>query len=358
METNGELRPTLEMLMREDDAVFIVPHNRPDFDALGASIGMALIVGKKYKKRNYIVINDDYTKLPMEMTKVIEDISTRYNVIKVGDINALLTDRSLMIAVDTSKDYLVSTKDCLDSFKDILIIDHHLPDGNTIQTPYLFIDTNISSTCEEISKLLFSLNVKISPNDANYLLAGIVLDTNKLTKNISSETFMILSKLTKLGASISAANNLFIEDYDQDRIISRMIDNTEFVRYSIAITADTDNSGRIYTIEDIAKCADYNLKFDVAASFAIAYIDQDMIRVSARSKGNLDISQIMAYLGGGGGKTSGAASIKGHKIDEVKSYLKLLLQPYNLDVLAFEEYCQSIKEEPEMKLRLNNKSKM
>lgn len=358
METNGELKPTLEMLMREDDAVFIVPHNRPDFDAIGASIAMALIVGKKYKKKNYIVINDDYLKLPMDIRKVIDDISTRYHVIKVEDINALQTDKSLMIMVDVNKDYLVSTKDCLDNFKDILIIDHHLADEHTIQTPYLFIDTNTSSTCEEVSKLLFSLNTKISPNDANYLLAGIMLDTNKLTKNISSKTLMVLSKLTERGASVSAVNNLFLEDYEHDRIIHKMVDNTNFLRYSIAIAADASNSERIYTIEDIAKCADYNLKFDVGASFAIAYIDQDMVSVSGRSKEAFDISKVMVKLGGGGQPTSGAARIKGHKIDEVKNYLYLLLQPYNVDFPTFEEYCQNINEESELRLKLSSKNKL
>ena len=34
MENTGELKLTLDNLMVESDAVFIVPHNRPDYDAL------------------------------------------------------------------------------------------------------------------------------------------------------------------------------------------------------------------------------------------------------------------------------------------------------------------------------------
>ena len=52
MENTGELKLTLDNLMVESDAVFIVPHNRPDYDALGACVGMSLIAGK-HKKKNY-----------------------------------------------------------------------------------------------------------------------------------------------------------------------------------------------------------------------------------------------------------------------------------------------------------------
>ena len=49
MENTGELKLTLDNLMVESDAVFIVPHNRPDYDALGACVGMSLIAGKHKK---------------------------------------------------------------------------------------------------------------------------------------------------------------------------------------------------------------------------------------------------------------------------------------------------------------------
>ena len=342
MKTNGELKPTLEKLMSENDVVFIVPHNRPDFDALGASVGMSLIASKKYKKRNYIVINDEYEKLPLEIRKMIDEISTRYNIIKVEDINLLKSDNSLMIAVDVNKDYLISTKDCLDTFKDILVIDHHLPDDHTISTPNLFIDSTLSSTCEEISKLIFGLGVKISPTDANYLLSGIVLDTSRLTKNLSPKTFNVLSKLTERGADTATVNNLFLEDFEHDRIIQKLINDTQFLRYSFAIAADASDSERIYTIEDIAICADYILRYAVDASFSMAYIDQDVISVSARSKGAFDVSKIMSKLGGGGNPTSAATRIKGHKISEVKEYLQLLLLPYNLNTIEFEEFCKEL----------------
>ena len=97
--------------------------------------------------------------------------------------------------------------------------------------------------------------------------------------------------------------------------------------YSIGIAADTNDSGIIYSIEDIAKCSDYILRYKVDASFAIAYIDQDTISISARSKGNIDISQIMKMFGGGGSTTSGAARVKGTTIKCIVDELTHILNP-------------------------------
>lgn len=326
MENTGELKLVLDRLMGESDAVFIVPHNRPDYDALGACVGMSLIAGK-HKRRNYIVINDNLNELPVEIKKLIEEISVKHNVIRLGDVCSLITDNSLMVAVDVNKDYLISTSDYLDSFKNILVIDHHKVDENTIKTPNIYVDTTISSTCEEIARLLFMNRIKITPEQANYILAGIVLDTNRLTKNLTSKTFSVLSELTSRGANPEAVNNLFLEEFEHERVMQKLVDSTKFFTYSIGIAADTNDSGIIYSIEDIAKCADYILRYKVDASFAVAYIDQETISISARSKGNIDISQIMKVFGGGGSTTSGAARVKGTTIKCIVDELAKMLNP-------------------------------
>ncbi len=326
MENTGELKLTLDNLMVESDAVFIVPHNRPDYDALGACVGMSLIAGK-HKRKNYIVINDNLNELPVEIKKLIDEIGVKHNIIRIADLDSYLTDNSLMVCVDVNKNYLISTSDYLDSFKNVVVIDHHKTDDDTIKTPNIFVDTSVSSTCEEIARLLFMYRIKITPDQANYLLAGIVLDTNRLTKNLTSKTFSVLSELTSRGANPEAVNNLFLEEFEHERVMQKLVDSTKFFTYSIGIAADTNDSGIIYSIEDIAKCSDYILRYKVDASFAIAYIDQDTISISARSKGNIDISQIMKMFGGGGSTTSGAARVKGTTIKCIVDELTHILNP-------------------------------
>ena len=329
MEDTMNIKQCLDKLFSENDTVFIVPHNRPDMDALGSAIGMSLIC-KKNKKKSYIIINDELDKIESATRKVIEELGNEVSIITLSEAEELITENSLMIAVDVNKTYLVSTENILDRFKNIMVIDHHKTDDKTIKTKYLFCDEKLSSTCEEISRLLFSYNVKVTKDQANYLLAGIILDTNKLSKNVSESTYAVASKLVGKGADATVANNMYLEDFEHDRAIQKLVDNTVFPSYIYAIACDKEGSGQIYSVEDIAKASDYLLKYQVNATFAIARIDEETISISARSKGIIDVSRIMSLFGGGGNIHSAAAKVKGMTLEQVKEKLNYILIPTNL----------------------------
>ncbi len=340
MQDTMVIKQCLDELLNENDTVFIVPHNRPDMDAIGAAVGMALIC-KKNKKKCYIVINEDLDKIETATKKVIGEIKNNIDVISLEQVNDLISDKSLMIAVDANKTYLVSTCEILDRFNDIMVIDHHKTDDKSIKTKNMFVDEKLSSTCEEVSRLLFLNNIKITKDQANYLLAGIILDTNKLSKNVSESTYVVAAKLVGKGADATIANNMYLEDFEHDRAIQKLVDNTVFPTYIYAVACDKDCSGQIYPVEDIAKASDYLLKYQVNATFAIARIDEDTISISARSKGIIDVSKIMMLFGGGGNMHSAAARVKGMTIEEVKEKLNYILIPTNI-----------ISDESEMKLTL------
>ncbi|MDD6272208.1 MAG: DHHA1 domain-containing protein [bacterium] len=357
MKDSRSIKAVLDEMFAKNDTVFIVPHSRPDFDALGASIGMSLI-SKKCKKKCYIIIDDDIEKLDQSTRKVLGDIKGVFDIIKSKDVPKVMGDSNLMITVDVNKDYLISegTKKLLDSFNDIVILDHHKPDEHTIKTSHAFIDESLSSICEEISRLMFLYGVKITPDCANYLLSGILLDTNKFTKNTSPSTFEVIAKLTQKGGDTAIASQLFLEDFEDDRKMLQIVNDVAFTNYGYAVAGGVDDLKRIYSVEDIAKAADYLLKYRVNATFAMGYIDEDTISVSARSKGMIDVSNIMAILGGGGHETSAAARIKGRTIKEVKQALNSLLVPgnymgWNIEDIK-EDIYKVIPENKEVSLKL------
>ena len=59
MDNSTYIKASLDRLLEENDNVFVVPHIRPDFDAVGSTLGIALIC-KKNNKNCFIVIDDDY----------------------------------------------------------------------------------------------------------------------------------------------------------------------------------------------------------------------------------------------------------------------------------------------------------
>lgn len=319
------IKSALDKVLEKNDTVFLVPHNRPDMDALGACIGMNAICESK-NKTVYIVIDDEIDSLEVATRNAIKDVHQELNIIKAKEIKDIITDHSLLMILDTNKKHMISVNDYLYLFRDIFIIDHHRPDVNTINARYLFTDEYLSSTCEAVGQLLSLYKIKINPKFATYMLAGIVVDTDDWGKNVTKETHKVASNLIGDGANSAEAKAMIkSEKYESYKAVREIIDNTDFHMVTYAIANDVNNN--IYQIEDIAKAADYMLNFDVNASFAMAYIDPETVSISARSKGMIDVEKVMNAFGGGGNKVSAAARVKGYTIEQIKRKINEILIP-------------------------------
>lgn len=325
MQANDGLNQSLENIVANNDEVFIVTHIRPDFDALGSVSGMYKLLESKFGKKCYIVIDDDLNRLPDKIKETIFSISESKNVINLSDVPKLISRKSLLVCTDTNKDYLVSINKFLEFFNDILVIDHHNLDEHSIKTPYMFTDITSSSTSEIIACLLFYYGIQLSESEANLLLAGIYLDTNKFSKNISARALKIIEWLKAYGANIDFVESLFkISDYHK-KMIETLISGAEIYNGNFAI-ASQKKENLIYTVEEIAISADYLASCGVTASFSIAHVSNNVVAISARSSGMVDVSLVMQKLGGGGNPTAAATRIKNMDISEIEKMLKDTLQ--------------------------------
>ena len=80
---------------------------------------------------------------------------------------------------------------------------------------------------------------------------------------------------------------------------------------------------------ELAKAADYSLRYGLDAVFALGKIDDDTISISSRSFGKVNVGAVMREFDGGGHMYSGAAKIKNSSVEEVGNKLKKLLKnPY------------------------------
>ncbi len=320
-----EFKIKLDELISSSDRVFISPHIRADYDALAASIAMSLIV-KKLDKEAYIVMGDDIDKMEQGMKTIYNEAKEISSFIFQNKVEQMLTDNSLLIAVDMNKTYLTVCSTFLDRFKNIAIIDHHDSDQDTIVTDYQYIMPKLSSASEILTEMLLLSNVKITSRIADYLLAGIFLDTNKFTKNASTKTMETIYKLTKKGGEIARVTDFFTEDYLVDRKIQNLVSKTRFITYTVAVAID--NTDTLYTREELAKVADYLLKYqNIDATFALGLTNEDIISISARSKGNIDVSDVMREMGGGGNEFSAASQIKDSTLEDTNDKLTRKLVP-------------------------------
>jgi len=323
------LRVNFESKVLESGKVILVPHKVADFDAIGSAIGLSLAVSK-LKKTSMIIIDDKTYELDRGVYSIIKESKSEHNIMtKSKYLSTLMTNdmstNDLFIMTDVNKSYLVTVADLMKDPERVMIIDHHEADDKTVGSNYQFIDSKVSSASEIVVKLLLKMKVKIPKNIANYLLAGIYLDTNKLTKNVSAETLLIASKLIEFGADTNFVMELFTEDYDSDRRVQELVNRTRMIQYKIAmVLADANNE---YTTKELARTADYGLNYGVDASFAVGKISDDIVAVSARSKSTIDVGKVMQQMGGGGNQFSAATKIEGQSIEEVGKKLELILRP-------------------------------
>ncbi len=310
-----DFKNILEFKIKRSSRVFIVPHFNIDFDAIGAAVGMAEIC-KHLGKEAALIVDDNVVGMDVGVRSIYEPILDRYSVVKSIDVPKFRTENDLLISVDVNKINLVPTdlQDQLSSFQNIIILDHHKEDELTIPTDCSFIDINTSSTCEMITRLFRLFGINIDSILAKSFLAGIFLDTNKLRKNATQGTLEVAAKLISRGVTIQDVNDLFVEDFENDRKVQHLVDGTTFIPYTIhnvAIISNKENPETIYTPAELAQAADYLLQYKVDASYAIGFLSSNQIGISARTLGGMDIAAIMHIFNGGGNEHSAAARIFG-----------------------------------------------
>ncbi|HIU40832.1 MAG TPA: DHH family phosphoesterase [Candidatus Aphodocola excrementigallinarum] len=311
----SEFKDTLTHLIEDSNQVYLTTHKNMDYDAI-ASLGAIGLICRKLKKSPYIVVDqDEYNDLSYDKSQMFKKIEDKFVVVNLDWFNNNKTEKSLLIAVDVNKQFMTPLKNNYGDFDNIIIIDHHDEDSDTIKTKNKLILNDksekpiyITSSCSEIMYWLLK-QYKVNVKDIDYysfLLLGIYLDTNKKRKNTFPSTHECISELIdKKGADENKVNEYLSVDFETDRKIQRLVDETKWItiRYAIGI------GNEVYTDEEIAKAADYALKYTCEAAIYAGKDKNGNYLVKARSnRGNLDIGRLMYDLNKGGGNKSSAAA--------------------------------------------------
>lgn len=290
--------------------VFIVGHNNMDMDAFASVVGFSLIC-KKFKKKFYLVSDD------VDFDYGIKKSLEKFNNIKFinsSDVSLKLNDKSLIIVLDTNKSKLI----CLDSLevaRNVIVIDHHDTNNDTIKTDYLYINKSASSTSEIITMLLDKFMIKIPSFYCTLLLSGIILDTNGLSYKLNRRTFYYCYYLLSRGADMSQSRELLKDNLSDYLKKTKLIHGTK-VYGDVAIAVDKTN--KIYTRKDLAITADILLTFqDIKASIVVAKIGDNEVGISARSIGDIDVNSLMGTFDGGGNKNEAAALVKDKSVSSI-----------------------------------------
>ena len=311
--------------MKKASNVLIMGHRYADFDAFGSCVGLAKLAMFCGAKVNVIIDTADRNLLGCRQMLENEEEFGGVFIDAAHGLDLLRTD-TLVILSDVNNLKICECPELADRTDSLAVIDHHRKVSEFESEPDVeYIEPSASSACELVAEMLEQVLPKdaLSSAVASVMLAGITLDTKQFTKNTGTRTFSSAMYLRDRGADPTAVRALFKESFDDYMREAKFRGNVDIYRGICAITivddiSEEDGGFRIIA----AKAADNLLMVDgVKASFAIIRLGE-VVHISARSAGGINVQLIMEELGGGGHFDGAAAQIREQTMDEVLASLK------------------------------------
>ena len=296
----------IQELVHNSDNVYIMGHRFADLDAVGAGAGLAGAVRQAGGEAYFVV--DPIKNLAGGL---IERLHSEIPDLLITPQQAVenFSENSLLIIVDTHNAELVESRELHDMAVHKIVIDHHRKSVNFIDDAVIFYHEPYSSSASEMvtEVIQYFKNVSFLPQVyAEALLAGIMLDTKNFIMKTGVRTFEAAAYLRKNGADTVKVKGLFTNSIEAYRKKSALISTAEiFDRCAIAVSDSKSDDIRIIA----PQAADELLGISgVDASFVI-YKTGDVVKISARSLGVMNVQVIMERLGGGGHQTMAAAQL-------------------------------------------------
>ena len=316
----------LREIISGKDQVLIMGHRLPDADSFGAAVGIYRIA-RILEKEAHIVLNEvgKGIKPMVELFQHNED----YENMIINNQQALeyAGGNTALVVVDVNKPSITEFPDLLRLCKSIVVLDHHRHGTEIIENATLsYVEAYASSACEMVSEILQYIgdNIRISPEEADCMYSGIMIDTNNFMGKTGVRTFEAAAFLRRNGADVTRVRKLFREDAIEYKAKADAVSQAEIYRNAFAISTCTSEDIESPTIVG-AQAANELLNIrGVKASFIMTEY-QNQIFVSARSIDEINVQIIMEKMGGGGHLNTAGCQLSGISISEAIGILKATL---------------------------------
>lgn len=289
----------LTALMKQSRRVFIMGHKNPDMDCFGASLGINRIA-KVNGTEAYIVLGEyDDT-----LNELVEDARATGDCQFVSEEKApsLFIENSLVVVLDTHRPGLVACPELLEKTSRLAVIDHHRRAEDMLPHQTLsYMEPYASSASELVAEVIqYSCDRKaLSKVEADGLLAGIMLDTNRFAVKAGVRTFEAASWLRRAGADPQTVRRYFQANSDHFRAKAACVANAWILDGGIAMSVYEGQNVNSQIVN--SQVADELLTIKgIEASFVAGEDASGDTVVSARSLGNINVQRIMERFGGGG----------------------------------------------------------
>lgn len=332
-----EFPSDLKALIRVPQNVAILSHRNPDGDAIGSSLAMQHYL-EQYGHTVHVVFPSEYPEeyeaLPKAEEILIWDIHTE-------ECKQLLQRKNFFIFLDFNA---YSRIDKLGDFVKTLpgsrlMIDHHLyPDAIA---NYVFSEPEASSTCEMVYRFITGLGdvMKINPTVGRCIYTGIVTDTGSFRHATNPAVFRIVAELVERGMDDTSVQDMIFNSNKEKhlRLLGHCLcHRMEYLpEYRTALIWLSRKDYEDFNIQrgDTEGIVNYLLSIRDVRLAAFIHNQPNIVKLSLRSKGDLDVQEICKkhFNGGGHRNASGAFSHDSLRttIDKFKNLLPLYKEVLN-----------------------------
>lgn len=316
----------LTELINASENVLIMGHRFADFDSFGACYGLYRTAVSMGKQAN-IVLNESKCLCNQLSDYVCESFPDEKIIVSPETALGLMNMQTLLIITDTHRPSFLESTKLYESASTVVVIDHHRKTVDFIDNAVIFYhEPYASSACEMVTELLQYMTVKIGRAEAEALMTGIMLDTRNYVLNTGVRTFEASAFLKSCGANTVTVKGMFQNSIDVYRERSSIVARADiFEGCAISSTEEIGDHVRIAC----SQAADDMLGIEnVKASFVV-FISGNVVNISARSLGKVNVQLIMEELGGGGHLTMAACQLDGLSMNEAIDKLRNAIRHYN-----------------------------
>lgn len=324
---------SIKSILIQPKNIVIVPHKNPDGDAIGSCLGLYHFLVQLNHQVTVIAPNDyphflkwmpgNDTILIFETdTKKCETIIQKTEIIFTLDFNALFRTGEMEAFLKESKAVKI-------------MIDHHQQPEDYAN--YLYSDVMMSSTAEMVYHFISKLSLThlINTEVANCLYTGVMTDTGSFRfPNTSSTTHRLIAELIDKGANNSAIyHNVYDNNtYQRTQLLGRALSNLHVLpdlRTAYIVLSQNDLNEFNFKKGDTEGFVNYGLTIEgiIFAAIFIESEQDEIIKISFRSKGLFDVNSFSrTHFGGGGHMNAAGGKSELSLTQTVEKFISILPQ--------------------------------
>lgn len=296
----------INTLLTPDNKIVILTHYNPDGDAIGSSLGLKHYLHAKGIHAEVVVPND-FPKFLKWMPEARKNVVAEYkrkvafDIINEADVIFCL-DFNSPARIGILGEWLVKA-----TGKKILIDHHQQPE----QFDYVYSDTVIPATCQMVYHFIEAMNDEhlVNKDIAECLYTGIMTDTGGFRfRSTSAATHRIIANLIEKGAdpSVITSNTWDTNTVSRLHLLALILGRIEVVNDGkVAVLYLTRKELQEYGFQkgDTEGFVNYGLSIVGVrmSAFFMEDLYDDFIKISFRSKDDVDVNQFSRkYFSGGG----------------------------------------------------------